>query len=187
MSMGKPKAEARAPDPFELLLDYERRSLAHQPGRPELVEAPGHWRGVGFRVGRHRLVGAFGDVLEIINLPPLTPVPGAQPWMLGLANVRGSLYGVVDLKQFLEGERSAVNEGQRVLLVRQPGGNVILLVDELYGQRAFNDAHLVERPEQFDGRYASVVSRAYRLGDTTWGVLDIPLLCRTPEFRQAAA
>ena len=36
---------------FDLLLDYERRSLAHQPGRPELVEAPGHWRGVGFRLG----------------------------------------------------------------------------------------------------------------------------------------
>ncbi|MBS3957965.1 MAG: purine-binding chemotaxis protein CheW [Xanthomonadaceae bacterium] len=172
---------------FDLLLDYERRSLAHQPGRPELVEAPGHWRGVGFRIGRHRLVGAFGDVVEILNLPALTPVPGAQPWMLGLANVRGSLYGVVDLKQFLEGERSAVNEGQRCLLVRQPGGNVILLVDELYGQRAFNDAQAVERPEAFDGRYASVIPRAYRLGEVVWGVLDIPLLSRTPEFRQAAA
>ena len=173
--------------PFDLLLDFERRSLAHQPGRPELVEAPGHWRGVGFRIGRHRLVGAFGDVVEILSLPALTPVPGSQPWMLGLANMRGSLYGVVDLKQFLEGERSAVNEGQRCLLVRQPGGNVILLVDELYGQRAFNDSHLVDRPESFDGRYADVIARAYRVGDVTWGVLDIPLLSRTPEFRQAAA
>lgn len=172
---------------FELLLDYERRSLAHQPGRPELVEAPGHWRGVGFRIGRHRLVGAFGEVVEIINLPALTPVPGAQPWMLGLGNVRSSLYGVVDLKQFLEGERSAVNEGQRCLLVRQPGGNVILLVDELYGQRAFNDSHAIETPEAFDGRYASVIARAYQVADVIWGVLDIPLLSRTPEFRQAAA
>jgi len=172
---------------FDLLLDYERRSLTHQSGRPELVEAPGYWRGVGFRIGRHRLVGAFGEVVEILNLPTLTPVPGAQPWMLGLANVRGSLYGVVDLKQFLDGERSAVNEGQRCLLVRQPGGNVILLVDELYGQRTFNDSNAIERPEAFDGRYASVIARAYRLGETVWGVLDIPLLSRTPEFRQAAA
>ncbi|MCE2943915.1 MAG: chemotaxis protein CheW [Lysobacteraceae bacterium] len=173
--------------PFDLLLDYERRSLAHQPGRPELVEAPGHWRGVGFRVGRHRLVGAFGEVVEILSLPVLTTVPGSQPWMLGLANIRGSLYGVVDLKQFLEGERSVVNEGQRCLLVKQPGGNVILLIDELYGQRSFNDSHLVDRPESFEGRYAHVVARAYRLGDAIWGVLDIPLLSRTPEFRQAAA
>lgn len=173
--------------PFDLLLDFEKRSLAHQPGRPELVEAPGHWRSVGFRVGRHRLVGAVGDVVEVLSLPAITPVPGAQPWMLGLANVRGSLHGVVDLKQFLEGERSAVNEGQRCLLVKQPGGNVILLVDELYGQRSFNDSHLIDRPESLDGRYAAVVVRAYRVGETTWGVLDIPRLSRTPEFRQAAA
>lgn len=173
--------------PFDLLLDYETRSLAHKPGRPELVEAPGHWRGVGFRIGRHRLVGAFDDVVEILGLPAITPVPGAQPWMLGLANVRGSLHGVVDLKQFLEGERSAVNEGQRCLLARQPGGNVVLLVDELYGQRSFNDSHVIDRPESLDGRYAAVVARTYRVGETTWGVLDIPLLSRTPEFRQAAA
>ena len=185
--MDKPPIDPRAAPPFDLLLDYERRSLAHQPGRPELVEAPGHWRGVGFRVGKYRLVGAFGEVVEILSLPPITPVPGAHPWMLGLANVRGSLYGVVDLKQFLEGERSAVNEGQRCLLVKQPGGNVILLVDELYGQRAFNDTHAIERPESLEGRYAAVIARTYRMGEQVWGVLDIPLLSRTPEFRQAAA
>ena len=175
------------PQPFELLLDYERRSLAHQPGRPELVEAPGHWRGVGFRIGRHRLVGAFGEVLEILSLPSVTTVPGSHPWMLGLANVRGSLYGVVDLKQFLEGERSIVHEGQRCLLVRQPGGNVILLIDELYGQRSFNDSHLVERPETFDGRVAGGVSPGDPLGGVAGGVLEIPRRDRPPEFRQAAA
>ncbi len=185
--MSSPSADARFVQPFDLLLDYERRSLAHQPGRPELVEAPGYWRGVGFRVGRYRLIGGFGEVVEILSLPAITPVPGAQPWMLGLANVRGSLYGVADLKQFLEGERSAVNEGQRCLLIRQPGGNVILLVDEVYGQRSFNDSQMVERPKSLEGRYAAVITHAYQASDTTWCVLDIPLLSRTPEFRQAAA
>ena len=183
MSTASPSAA-----PFELLLDYERRSLAHQPGRPELVEAPGHWRGVGFRIGKHRLVGAFGDVVEIISLPAITAVPGSQPWMLGLANVRGSLYGVVDLKQFLEGERSAVNEGQRCLLVKQPGGNVILLTDELYGQRTFNDSHRAETAEaDREGRYGHFVGQAYRLAEQTWGVFSMSMLTRTPEFRQATA
>ena len=62
-------------------------------------------------------------------------MPGAQPWMLGVANVRGSLLPVVDLKQFLEGERTLVHEGQRVLVVRQSGGNVAVIIDELYGQQ----------------------------------------------------
>ena len=38
--------------PFDALADYERRSLAHAAGVPEQIEAPGLWRGIGFRV-RH--------------------------------------------------------------------------------------------------------------------------------------
>ena len=82
--MSKP----RRPSSFDTLLDYEVRSLAHVPGRPESIEAAGHWRGVGFRLGSRRLVSSFDEVMEILPMPPVTPVPGAQPWMLGVANVR---------------------------------------------------------------------------------------------------
>ena len=34
-----------------------------------------------------------------------------------------------------------VHEGQRVLVVRQTGGNVAVIIDELFGQRTFNDSH----------------------------------------------
>ncbi|GHA88804.1 chemotaxis protein CheW [Cognatilysobacter bugurensis] len=178
--------------PFEVLADYERRSLAHVAGLPEQLDAPGLWRGVGYRIGQRRLASEFGDVREILSMPPVTPVPGSQPWMLGVANVRGSLLPIVDLKQFLEGERTVVHEKLRVLLVRQPGGDVAVLIDELYGQRSFNEQQ--ELPEEqiaaehlADGRYAHFVDRAYRLGDQPWGVFSLDRLTRTPEFRQAAA
>ena len=170
---------------FETLLDYEQRSLAHVAGRPELNEAPGHWRGVGFRLGQHRLVTSFEEIVEILPLPPVTPVPGAQPWMLGVANVRGSLLPVVDLKQFLEGERTLVHEGQRVLVVRQTGGNVAVIIDELFGQRTFNDSHRAELDGENEGRYGQLVNQVYRLADTSWGVFSMQTLTRTPEFRQA--
>src|SRR3546814_2899540 len=70
-------------------------------------------------------------------MPQVTPVPGSQPWMLGVANIRGNLLPTVDLKQFLEGERTVLHEGQRVLIVRQPGGDVAVTIDELFGQRSF--------------------------------------------------
>ena len=170
---------------FDALLDYEERSLAHVPGRPESIEAAGHWRGVGFRLGQRRLVSSFEEVMEILPLPPVTPVPGAQAWMLGVANVRGTLLPVVDLKQFLEGERTVVHEGQRVLIVRQAGGNVAVLIDELFGQRTFNDSHRAEMAGENDGRYGHFVSQVYRLADTSWGVFSMQTLTRTPEFRQA--
>lgn len=180
-------SQNKRPGPFEVLLDYEERSLAHEAGRPEMIEAPGHWRGVGFRLGKRRLVSSFDEVVEILPLPPVTPVPGAQNWMMGVANVRGSLLPVVDLKMFLEGERTVVHEGQRVLVVRQAGGNVAVTIDELFGQRTFNDSHRAEAAGHVDGRYGHFVGQAYRLADQTWGVFNMSLLTRTPEFRQATA
>ena len=182
--------------PFDVLVEYERRSLAHVAGLPEQLDAPGLWRGVGYRIGNRRLASGFGEVLEILPLPQVTPVPGAQSWMLGLANVRGNLLPIVDLKQFLEGERTVLHESQRILLVRQPGGDVAVLIDELYGQRSFNEQHLLDldgdagddaAAHLADGRYANFIGRAYRLDDTTWGIFSLDRLARTPEFRQAAS
>jgi len=184
--MAKTASAAKRRSSFDMLLDYEQRSLAHVPGRPETVEAPGHWRGVGFRIGQRRLVSSFDEVLEILSLPTVTPVPGAQSWMLGVANVRGTLLPVIDLKQFLEGERTVVHEGQRILVVRQGGGNVAVIIDELYGQRTFNDSHRAELGDENAGRYGHFVSQGYRVADASWAVFSMSVLTRTPEFRQAA-
>jgi len=173
--------------PFLVLADYEQRSLAHVAGLPEQLDAPGLWRGVAYRVGSRRLASGFDEVLEILPMPPVTHVPGSTPWMLGVANIRGTLLPVVDLKQFLEGERTVLQEKQRVLVVQQPGGAVAVTIDELYGQRSFVDAQSVDAAEIADGRYAYFVDRAYRFDGKDWGVFSLSLLARTPEFRQAAA
>lgn len=183
---------SKAHGPFEILADYEQRSLAHVAGLPEQLDAPGLWRGVGFRVGARRLAAGFEEVVEIIPMPQVTPVPGAQPWMLGVANVRGNLLPIVDLKQFLDGERTVLHEGQRVLIVRQPGGDVAVTIDELFGQRSFVDeqqlaAEVLQERDFTNGRYTHFVERGYQIGDDTWGIFSLQRLARTPEFRQAAA
>ena len=176
-----------SPTPFEILSAYEQKSLAHVAGLPEQLDAPGLWRGVGYRIGTHRLASGFDEVVEILPMPPVTPVPGAQPWMLGVANIRGNLLPIVDLRQFLEGDRTVLHEGQRVLVVRQDGGDVAVTIDELFGQRSFTDEQKIDTDGLADGRYAHFIDRAYRLGEHPWGVFSLSLLTRTPEFRQAAA
>jgi twitching motility protein PilI len=172
--------------PFDILAEYERRSLAHAVALPAREEAPDQWRGVGYRVGQRRFVSNFGEVVEIVPLPPMTPVPGAQPWLLGIGNLRGNLFPVIDLKQFLEGERTVLHEGQRVLVMRQPGGDVALTIDELFGQRSFSEAQKTEPGSLAEGRYAHFVDRAFHGDEHDWGVFALSLLARTPEFRQAA-
>lgn len=96
--------EIAALNPFEILLDYEKRSLAHVAGLPEQLDAPGLWRGIAYRLGDAFLVSSISEVNEILMFPAITPVPGTKAWMLGIANVRGNLVTVVHLRGFLEGE-----------------------------------------------------------------------------------
>ena len=173
--------------PFEVLADYERRSLAHIAGMPEEVEASGLWRGIGFRVGSRYLVSSIAEVNEILTFPQLTVVPGTRPWLLGVANVRGNLVPVVDLRNFIEGDRGQIADSTRVLIIRQHGGSVGLMVDEVLGQRNFSDEQRADAEDESDQRYGRFVPERYQLGEVLWGLFSMAALVRTPEFLQAAA
>ncbi len=171
--------------PFEILLDYERRAQAHNAAAAEQVEAPGLWRGIAFRVGSNHLCASIAEVHEILTFPQLTMVPGTKPWLLGVANIRGNLIAVVDLRGFIEGGRTPIVDRSRVLVARQTAGAVGLLVDEVLGQRNFTDENVPLDVTVGDERYASYITRQYELSGITWGVFSMAALLKSPHFVQA--
>lgn len=173
--------------PFEALAEYEQRSLAHAAGAPEQAEAAGLWRGIGFRIGDRYFVSSIAEVNEILTLPTLTIVPGSRSWLLGVANVRGNLVPVIDLRDFIGGGRSATIETTRVLMVRQPAGSVGLLVDEVLGQRSFSEEQLAATVGEVDEKFGRFVGENVQLGEVLWGLFSVAALARSPEFQQAAA
>ncbi len=58
-----------------------------------------------FRAGRERFCFSILDVEEIVEWPPLTAIPLAPPFLMGIFNLRGSIVPVVDI---------AITEGRRV-------------------------------------------------------------------------
>lgn len=181
------QADIAALNPFEILLDYERRSLAHVAGLPEQLDAPGLWRGIAYRLGDAFLVSSISEINEILMFPQITGVPGTKAWMLGIANVRGNLVTVVHLRGFLEGEPFRVNERTRVLVVRLASGSVGLVVDEVLGQRSFVDDNLRPIETYADSPVSRFLEKEYRLGQSSWGVFSMNGLMRAPDFMQAAA
>ncbi|KGI78738.1 chemotaxis protein CheW [Oleiagrimonas soli] len=172
--------------PFEQLADYERRSLAHVAGEPEQIENPGLWRGICFRVGKRLFASSIGEISELLVNQPLTHVPGTRDWMLGIANIRGNLVPVVDLGRFLFDQRTQATDRSRLLLVRQHGGNVGLLVDEIIGQRSIGDEHRDAAYEEEDERVARFVSDNATVGEQRIGMFSMNRLTRAPDFLQAA-
>jgi twitching motility protein PilI len=112
-------------------------------------------------------------------------VPGTRPWLLGVANVRGNLVPVIDLGRFLFGERTLLTERTRLLIVRQGGGSVALMVDEVFGQRTVDAEQRRAAELEDDPRLARFVDD--RVGEPRLAVFSMGKLVRAPDFRQAAA
>lgn len=64
---------------------------------------------------RHILFDA-AEIGEIVPDAACRYVPGTVPWYRGIKNVRGSLYGIVDLAGFMWGDVSQVSSTSRILL-----------------------------------------------------------------------
>lgn len=174
--------------PFDLLKGYEIRSQARQTSMPEVKHVDdGAWRGIGYRLGQYNLVSSFKEVIEISRLPPLTPVPGTQGWLLGLSNLNGELLPVIGVKEFVEGQPSEYQEGQRVLVMTQPQGDLLLVVDEILGHRVFEPEHAILPQDLFKGPYSEFIQHAFWRDGQVWGVFSLTALAKHYRFQQVSA
>lgn len=122
--------------PFDLLLAIER-SLRSTRTEAVARDDGGTWTGLAFRLRDRWLLAPREDVREISPRPRLTRVPGAKPWLLGVANVRGGLLPVTDLGQWLGHPAVTESRNQRVLVLNADGVPAGFLVDEVAGYRQF--------------------------------------------------
>ena len=88
----------------------------------------------------------------MLTWPGVTALPGAKPWLLGLANVRGQLLPVTDLAAFFGGEPTTIGRSSRVMMVNHADIPAGLLVDEVRGFRRFVASEKAEvMPETLPG------------------------------------
>lgn len=172
---------------FAKLLEYERRSGRFTPGGQGGGGPAEEWSGVTFSLGGSRLACNIDRISEILPCPQATPVPGAKPWIIGLANVRGELLTVIDLARFLTGVRSPITASSRLLAASLNRAPIGLLIDEVYGQRHFLDidAEAADLPE--DSPLRGVVGKQHSHGSETWHELDLDGLFNTAEFLNGSA
>ncbi|MCZ8236671.1 MAG: chemotaxis protein CheW [Inhella sp.] len=125
---------------------------------------------------------------EIFAPMPMTTVPYTQPWMLGVANLRGGLHAVVDLSVFL-GLRQRPRSDGGGRLVSMSGDlhiNCALLVDRLLGLRSDDQLRRVTEPSDAPRPHFASEQREDEQG-RRWQVLDLELLARFEPFLNIVA
>jgi twitching motility protein PilI len=124
---------------------------------------------------------------EIFAPVPMTSVPYTQPWMLGVANLRGGLHGVVDLGVFLGLRQRARSDGggRLVSLSHDLNINCALLVDRLLGLRS--EEQLQRVADDASGRPHFAAEQREDAEGRRWQVVDLELLVRFEPFLNIVA
>jgi twitching motility protein PilI len=142
---------------------------------------------VAFRVSSENFLVAREETREVLGFPAvITRVPGAKAWIRGLANVRGQLLPVVDLRAFLGGGVTTIGRGARVLVANHREVPAGLLVDEVQGFRRFADGEFSATLPPTIVRCERYLAGAFRRGAESWPVFSLRTLLESAEFLQAA-
>lgn len=123
----------------------------------------------------------LGAVREVIRLPEIASVPRAPASLLGLANLRGSVLPVTDLRRLLRWEAEPPTAATRVVVLG--AGSVFGLVVDRIGALVSVPADRVEATEE-DGTLAAGLVRGE---DAAISILDPERLLRRDFARQRPA
>ena len=111
-------------------------------------------------------------------------MPGAKSWIRGLANVRGQLLPVIDLRQFLGSGITPITRNTRVVVVNHREIPAGLLVDEVLGFRRFAEAEFSGDAPPTVARCERYLAGAFRRAHEQWPVIQPAQRPRKPRVRR---
>jgi purine-binding chemotaxis protein CheW len=144
----------------------------------ELTAATAAEEVVVVRLGGSRYALPMSAVAEVGRPPGLTRVPGLPAWLAGVANWRGRVLAVLDLRPLLEAPADELDRRGRLVVLNRGGVPVGLLTEGVEGT-------LVVEPEQVEASLAHLPGTAAELlsGQVTdeegpFGVVDLDAVYR---------
>jgi twitching motility protein PilI len=158
-----------------------------QAARSEGVQAS--WLAVEAAGGKYLFPLAQSG--EIFPFTSAQSVPYTRNWFLGVANLRGGVYGVVDMASFVAGKAPAARsdasraESRLVALNAALEVNCALLIDRLAGLRnpdAFTSS--VEPPAGSPGYFGTGYTDAH---GAYWQEINLQALSQQPQFLSISA
>jgi purine-binding chemotaxis protein CheW len=124
------------------------------------------------RLGASRFAVALASVAEVGRVPVTTRVPGVPGWLAGIANWRGRILPVLDLRSVLGEPAGPVSGAARLVVVTADGANVGVLVDAVEATTTLS-GDIAAFPLPLDGLAAGLVTGQIPADDGPVAVLDV--------------
>jgi twitching motility protein PilI len=184
----EPSLKSLRDRPYELLAELERRGRQSTAQTDPEGAAGQEWVGVALRVAGDMYLVAREETREILPVPAtMTRVPGARPWIKGLANIRGQLLPIIDLRQFLGEGVTTLTRNTRVVVANHREIPAGLMFDEVLGFRRFADSEFHSQAPPTVARCERYLAGSFQRAHEQWPVLALRQVLESPAFADAAA
>jgi purine-binding chemotaxis protein CheW len=100
---------------FSSLLDLPEASSIFFEGKPAQVYGEKY---VVFSLDGELYAVHSNLVAEVLSPLPITPLPGVPEWLSGVANLRGEIVSVVDLRKFWEKKSFGAPQKTKLIVLR---------------------------------------------------------------------
>ena len=173
--------------PFDVLLRLDQHIRERAPPTAASVQLSEIKGQLATRLGSWNLLFSMDDVAEIIPIPrSITRVPGVKRWLLGIANLRGKVISVSDLRDFLTERPTTRVPGSQIVVVRSGTWDYGLLVDEIIGMRHFGPQHRLPSLDAVEANLRPYVSEAFLNDNQQWLAFNTGKLLSESSFLNAA-
>jgi purine-binding chemotaxis protein CheW len=162
-------------------LDAE--AAAPEAARPPSA-APHAARFVQFTVDSTSYAVSESFVTELDRVPKVTTIPRAPAWLRGVANLRGDVVSVVDVRAFIGLEPASAQTG-RMLVVRLLDEEFSVgLVDAIERIVSFDLGEIRAPAWPLEGPLAPFLTGTCVTGERLVAVLDLDRLLHSADIRQ---
>lgn len=146
-----------------------------EPTDPHPLEAVGTGAAAGavlLRFGASRYAVDMADVAEVATVPGVTRIPGSPPWLVGVANWRGRMLPVLDLRPLLGAATVPLPGSARLVVVGRDDVAVGLVAEAVPGVYDAALGDLTPPPTTLGSEAARLVSGQVSDGLGPIAVLD---------------
>lgn len=127
---------------------------------------------VTFKLGKEYYGLSIENVLSIEKPSKTTRVPNVPAYIIGLINLRGDVIPVIDLRVKLGMEKKQVDNDSRIIIVKEKGITVGLMVDSSKEVVDINKEDIDKPPTSDDNTIIEYVSGIGKKGERLIIILD---------------
>ena len=137
---------------------------------------------LSFHLGERAYAMPCLQILEVVPLAGIEPVPGAPAYLVGQLDYRGHIVPVVDLRQLIAGEPCKAVLSTRIIVVKQTASDAVLHAIGLVAERVVET--LTMEPGEFHRAGIDVEHLRFLRGIAvgahgTIQLVDVAQLCET--------